>query len=320
MKYVWIVSGIAAVLLLGSVYALGYPKLEIQNNKELNVQGKEFRNTGFQNPGVRFTLLRTANAGTSEAFLFEGGNLFQKRIVAHSALLVEHPKGRFLFDTGLGTDIKEQFALKPLHLKILMAYTDHIAAVTILQKAGYDLSKIGKVFLSHMHWDHASGIKDFPWAKIVTTKEERKEAQTSNTRHGYIQRQFDGNSIQWEDIRFSETPYESYSQSLDLFGDGSVIFVPMEGHGGGSIGLFINLSREKRYFFTGDISWSKEGFQIPAHKPRLSRRIADRNPEQLGQELLRVHELVRKKPEIQIIPAHDSIAQSNLAQFPNWND
>lgn len=315
-KFVWIVLGILTVLSMGFAYSLGYPKLEIKND----VETTESDSPNFRNPGVRFTLIRTANAGTSEAFLFEGGSLFKKRTVAHSALLVEHPKGKFLFDTGLGTDISEQFALKPIHLKILMAYTDHNAAVDVLQKEGYDLKRIEKIFLSHMHWDHASGIKDFPWAKIITTKEEREAAFKSNTKHGYIQRQFDGDQILWENISFNEVPYESYSKSLDLFGDGSVVFVPMQGHGGGSIGLFVNLSKEKRYFFTGDISWSKEGFLIPAHKPRLSRRIADAHPEDLGKELSRVHKLISKKPEILVIPSHDSIAQESLAHFPNWNE
>ncbi|TGL96270.1 MBL fold metallo-hydrolase [Leptospira barantonii] len=316
MKYLWTSLGVSAVLSIGFVYLLGYPKLEIKNELEFT----ETNSANSRNPGVRFTMIRTANAGTSEAFLFEGGNLFKKRIVAHSALLVEHPKGKFLFDTGLGTDIREQFALKPIHLKILMAYTDHIPVVEVLQKARYDLKQIGKVYLSHMHWDHASGIKDFPWAKIITTKEEREAAIKSNTRHGYIQRQFDGDKILWENISFDDVPYESYSKSLDLYGDGSIVFVPMEGHGGGSVGLFVNLSKEKRYFFTGDISWSKEGFLIPAHKPRLSRRIADAHPEDLGKELNRVHKLVSKKPEIQLIPSHDSIAQESLAHFPNWNE
>lgn len=316
MKYLWITLGLLGVLSIGLVYSLGYPKLEIQNDVEV----AESRPSNFRNPGVRFTLIRTANAGTSEAFLFEGGNLLKKRIVAHSALLVEHPKGKFLFDTGLGTDIREQFALKPIHLKILMAYTDHVPAIEVLQKAGYDPKQIGKVYLSHMHWDHASGIKDFPWAKIITTKEERDAAIKSDSRHGYIQRQFDGDRILWENISFDDVPYESYSKSLDLFGDGSIVFVPMEGHGGGSIGLFVNLSKEKRYFFTGDISWSKEGFLIPAHKPRLSRRIADAHPEELGKELSRVHKLVSNKPEIHLIPSHDSIAQESLSHFPNWNE
>lgn len=317
MKRSWIVLGIVGVIILLLFYALGYPKLKIDHSSWED-GGKSGRSM-LRDPGVRFTLLRTASADTSEAFLFEGGNLFKKSVISHSALLVEHPNGKFLFDTGLGSDIKEQFALKPIHLRILMAYKDHKPAIDLLRKEGYDPKQIERVFLSHMHWDHASGIKDFPWAKILTTEEERHAAFASNVRHGYIQRQFDGDKVQWENLVFKDAPYETYSKSLDLFQDGSIVFVPMSGHGGGSIGLFINLSDKKRYFFTGDISWSKEGFLIPAHKPRLSRRIADKDPDSLGKELARVHDLILKKPEINVIPAHDSIAQEGLASFPNWN-
>ncbi|PJZ52329.1 MBL fold metallo-hydrolase [Leptospira adleri] len=317
MKRYWIVFGIVGIIILSLLIALGYPKLEISYYPR-EERGSR-KSLAFRNPGVRFALLKTAIADTSEAFLFEGGNLFKKRVISHSALLVEHPSGKFLFDTGLGSDINEQFALNPIHLRVLMAYKDHRPAVDLLKKEGYDPKRIERIFLSHMHWDHASGIKDFPWAKVLTTQEERYAAFASNVRHGYIQRQFDGDLVQWENLVFKDAPYETYSKSLDLFQDGSIVFVPMEGHGGGSIGLFINLSEKKRYFFTGDISWSKEGFLIPAHKPRLSRRIADKDPDSLGKELARVHELILSKPEINVIPAHDSIAQEGLANFPNWN-
>ncbi|TGM58413.1 MBL fold metallo-hydrolase [Leptospira adleri] len=317
MKRYGIGFGIVGIIILSLLIALGNPKLEISYYTREKRESR--KSLAFRNPGVRFALLRTAIADTSEAFLFEGGNLFKKRVISHSALIVEHPSGKFLFDTGLGSDINEQFALKPIHLRVLMAYKDHRPAVDLLKKEGYDPKRIERIFLSHMHWDHASGIKDFPWAKVLTTQEERYAAFASNVRHGYIQRQFDGDLVQWENLVFKDAPYETYSKSLDLFQDGSIVFVPMEGHGGGSIGLFINLSEKKRYFFTGDISWSKEGFLIPAHKPRLSRRIADKDPDSLGKELARVHELILSKPEINVIPAHDSIAQEGLANFPNWN-
>ncbi|RHX83825.1 MBL fold metallo-hydrolase [Leptospira stimsonii] len=319
MKRYWFYFGAIGIILMWILFALGYPKLEIDDSFWDGQRNKNSIPVSFVNPGVRFSILRTASADTSEAFLYEGGNLFKKRIISHSALLVEHPQGKFLFDTGLGTDIKEQFALKPIHLRILMAYKDHIPAVELLKKEGYDPRQIEKVFLSHMHWDHASGVKDFPWAKVLTTEEERSGAFASDTRHGYIQRQFDGDQIRWENVKFQDAPYETYSRSLDLFQDGSIVFVPMAGHGGGSIGLFINLSPKQRYFFTGDISWSKEGFSLPAHKPRLSRRIADKDPETLGRELARVHDLIVHKPEIHVIPAHDSIAQEEIAKFPHWN-
>ncbi|XDD49617.1 MBL fold metallo-hydrolase [Leptospira sp. WS92.C1] len=257
---------------------------------------------------------------TPEAFLLEGGSIFVKRNVLHTAILVEHPKGKFLFDTGLGTNIQEQFDQNPFHLKILMAYKNHESALVQLLKAGYDPKQIDQIYLSHMHWDHASGIKDFPWAKIFVSREEHNTALIADIKDGYIQSQFDGDRISWGELNFDDISYESYSKSLNLFGDGSVVFVPMMGHGGGSIGMFLNLSSKKRYFFTGDIAWIKEGFTLPAHKPRVSRRIADADPVALGKELFRVHELVIRKPEIVLIPAHDSIAQESLATFPKWNE
>ena len=41
---------------------------------------------------------------------------------------------------------------------------------------------------------------------------------------------------------------------MDLFDDGSVVFVPLPGHTGGSNGMFVNLRSGKRFFFMGDLT------------------------------------------------------------------
>ena len=46
------------------------------------------------------------------------------------------------------------------------------------------------------------------------------------------------------ELRFSDTPYEIYPQSLDLYKDGSIVLVPLPGHTPGSVGVFINLDAD----------------------------------------------------------------------------
>ena len=43
-----------------------------------------------------------------------------------------------------------------------------------------------------------------------------------------------------------------FSASLDWFGDGSVVFVPLSGHTPGSLGTFINRTPGERLFHVGD--------------------------------------------------------------------
>ncbi len=49
-----------------------------------------------------------------------------------------------------------------------------------------------------------------------------------------------------------------FDESLDLFGDGRLVLVPLPGHTPGSVGLFVTLDSGRRLFFSGDTSWRLE--------------------------------------------------------------
>ncbi|MFM9936683.1 MAG: hypothetical protein ACKVOL_10860, partial [Novosphingobium sp.] len=55
--------------------------------------------------GLRFSILPTATIMAPEGVMFEGGNWLRQRTMAHSAVLICHPKGLVVFDTGLGRAI-----------------------------------------------------------------------------------------------------------------------------------------------------------------------------------------------------------------------
>ncbi|TGN10927.1 MBL fold metallo-hydrolase [Leptospira ilyithenensis] len=293
------------------LWRLGYPRLTPE--QDTTMISKSQYKIPFEK--LRFTIIKTGEAITSEAFVVEGGNPFQKGRISHSAILIEHSKDRFLFDTGLGTHVAEEFAEHSLFLRILMKFKNHNPAVQQLFRQNIPLETIKTAFLSHLHWDHASGIKDFPNTEFITTKEEYHSAFEKS---GYIKRQFDGDSIRWKFLEFDSIPYENFTTSKDWFGDGSVIFVPMAGHSAGSLGMFLNFPDGRRYFFTGDTTWSEKGFLFPAHRPRGSRSIVDKDPEDLGKELTKVHRLLKTYPNLKLIPAHDLGVQEKLGLFPNW--
>ena len=94
----------------------------------------------------------------------------------------------------------------------------------------------------------------------------------------------------------------------------------MAGHTIGSVGMFVNLGAEGAFFFTGDTTWSVEGFEIPAHKFSLMRGFVDANVIELEQEILRVHELMNQHQNLTIIPAHDHDAYPVGAIYPEFLD
>ena len=126
------------------------------------------------------------------------------------------------------------------------------------------LGEIGRIIPSHMHWDHVSGLKDFPQADVWVRAEELEHA-----RHGrppaFIASQFDGD-VRWHLFDFDGPAYMGYPASLDLFGDGAVVLVPMPGHTAGQVGMFLALPSGRRLFFVGDTTWSLEGLTGPAER------------------------------------------------------
>ncbi|TGM02098.1 MBL fold metallo-hydrolase [Leptospira jelokensis] len=333
-------SKIVTLLVFGAitsfiVYFLGYPNEKIQSNPIKTSQSEENltknidgRNQSDQskpnkdsnlipkpktNSNLVFSILKTGEAKTLEAFVIEGGSVIKLVTVNHSAFFIQHPKGNFLFDTGLGTQIKDQFAIFPFYLKVLMEYKLIETAKSQLESNGNDPETIRDVFFSHLHWDHASGLKDFPNAKIHSGKDELNHAKIEL---GYIPSQYDGKAVKWDHLQFTDTPYATYAKSLDWFGDGTAVFVPMKGHSESSVGLFLHTENGEVYFLTGDIVWRKEGFLELKHKPRGARWIVDYDVEELGTEIARVHELLNENPNLKVIPAHDHDTQSPLGFFP----
>ncbi|MDF3822101.1 MBL fold metallo-hydrolase [Leptospira sp. 96542] len=295
------------------LYLLGYPAETIPSLSEKQIGNPYQIPKPKGKSNLIFSILKTGEAKTLEGFVIEGGSIFKTVTVAHSAFYIQHPKGSFLFDTGLGTNIKEQFQVFPLYLKLLMDYKLIQTAKEQLQSNGIALKSIEDVFFSHLHWDHASGLKDFPLAKIHSLESELFDPKLEL---GYISSQFDGDLVQWSHLEFTNLPYASYEKSIDWYGDGTVVFVPMKGHSEGSIGLFLHTQNGQIYFLTGDIVWCKEGFTKQKHKPRAARWIVDFDTVSLGEEIARVHDLIQNNPELQIVPAHDDGVQTLLGFYP----
>lgn len=270
-------------------------------------------------PEVSLSIIKTAQLKTLDALFVSGGSWIKPRMGVHSAIFVRHPQGNFLFDSGLGEHVDEQFkASMPFWLKPLMSYDKLKSARTVLVNEPKD-NKIRMIILSHLHWDHASGIKDFPAAEIWTTQAEYNMAMDPHTpERAFIKSQFDGPKINWHFIQFNNTPYENFKQSLDVYQDGSIVLVPLPGHTPGAIGMFVNLRSGKRLFFTGDTTWALEGFQKPAHKFWISSLLVDDSKSVTEQSILKVHKLMREYPAMNIVPAHDYNVQEALGFYPEF--
>lgn len=270
-------------------------------------------------PELGLALIHTGDQASLDAFAYDGGSWTSSRVFVHSAVLVRHPRGDLLFDTGLGREVDKQVAADmPAYIRPIMKYTARDPAVVQLQRHGIDPASIGRVYISHLHWDHASGIEDFPSARVYTAREEQQAAKDPAQADVYLASQFDAPSVQWEVVEFIEQSYMGFARSHDVFGDGSVVMVPMFGHTPGSIGMFVNLQDGRRFLFTGDTTWALEGFTLPAGKFVVASRLVDFDPGATRREIARVHKLMEYFPKLEVVPAHDFRVQQRLGFFPDY--
>lgn len=270
-------------------------------------------------PELSLALIHTGDQISLDAFAYQGGSWTRSRVFVHSAVLVRHPRGDLLFDTGLGREVDGQVeADMPAYIRPVMKYTAREPAVVQLQNHGVDPAGIARIYISHLHWDHASGIEDFPQARIFTAREEQEAARDPAQADVYLASQFDADTVRWEAVEFIENPYMGYERSHDVFGDGSVVMVPMFGHTAGSMGMFVNLPDGRRFLFSGDTTWALEGFTRPAGKFYVASRLVDYDPGATRREIARVHRLMKYFPKLIVVPAHDFEVQQRLGFFPAY--
>ncbi|MBD9675146.1 MBL fold metallo-hydrolase [Pseudomonas sp. PDM18] len=263
---------------------------------------------------LRFSLIRTSGITTLDAFTVAGGDWTRKVPMNHTAVLVQHHAATLLFDTGLGSQADAQFKQDmPWWDKPLFRYEGLKPAREQLQGSGISIDRI---ILSHAHWDHASALSDFPEVPVWATYDEINYAHIAQP-PAVFPSQF-RHPVKWVPFQFDSGPFLSYDRSLDLFGDGSLVLVPMVGHTPGAVGLFITLDNGRRYFFSGDTTWRLSGFTGPHEKFWVSRNMVDNNREQTLAEVARVHELMLAYPKLTVVPAHDALVQDKLGYYPHW--
>jgi N-acyl homoserine lactone hydrolase len=131
---------------------------------------------------------------------------------------------------------------------------------------------------------------------------------------GALMRSFGtGNVREWT---WDGAPYLGYPRSHDWYGDGSLVLVPAPGHTPGSVIAFVTLPSGARYAFVGDLVWQREGLDLPAERPWISRVLVDEDAAEVRGGISLMAEVHARFPQIVIVPAHDSRASNELPRFP----
>jgi glyoxylase-like metal-dependent hydrolase (beta-lactamase superfamily II) len=261
--------------------------------------------------GMELFQLPTGITHRSAGFAYRGGSFRDARDFAMTAVLVKHPKGNLLIDTGFGRDIDAQFRKMPLFFRTTTSYVKHTPAVDQLKVAGLDPSALRGILITHAHWDHTSGVPDFPGVPVLVTREERDFVEHG----GWITNVARSGNAKYEEYAFEGGPHLGFPRSHDVYGDGAVVVVPAGGHTPGSVVIFVTTPKHGRFAFVGDLVWQTEGITLREERPWLLRTLADVEPQAVRESIGKLAALHARFPEITLVPAHDSRGFAGLPQL-----
>jgi glyoxylase-like metal-dependent hydrolase (beta-lactamase superfamily II) len=253
----------------------------------------------------------------------ETGNMFTGFSFAMTAgsILVKHPAGDLLIDTGNSTHFDDEVANYPFALRLKLRnlagqLTPEVALPELLRLVSAEPTKLRWVILSHAHLDHAGGLMDLPRVPVLLTAEELRFAYDPRVQaKGYVVPAHTSRfpPLDAPTLKFEPRPYETFDESADLYGDGSVVVVPLRGHTPGSVGIFVNLDPRRRLFYVGDAVDEERGFEERVGKSLLL-RDSDNDPRLANEIVAKLNQLHKLAPELAIIPAHGRSAY--LKFFP----
>ncbi len=270
-------------------------------------------------PQVGFSIIKTSKVEVAERLLLPDGSLTKKIDTNFSAFLIKHKDDYLLFDTGLGANIDAQYAQDmPYWARVAFKFDKPVLpARKQLDDAGF--APIQRVVVSHSHWDHASGVPDFPEAQIFASAAEMGHIAHAESGAGSAwPTQVAAPGTRWKPLVFQPIAYKGYTQSLDLFNDGTVVLVPMPGHTEGSIGMFVTVDSGTCYFFIGDVAWKTGAMLAGAPKFWAASMVVDRDRAQTLRSVEHVRDVALQHPKLVVVPAHDAAVQDGLGYFPAW--
>ncbi len=184
-----------------------------------------------------------------------------------TAYLIEHPKGKVLIDTGFNKTVRTApiKELTWLHNKINKPVQAPGEAVDeVLGSMGVRTSDLDYVVLSHLHTDHASGLKLVRDARNLLVSEDEL-ACAANEKVKYVHHMWEG--VNLKTFKFTPSQYGPMKRSYDLFGDESIILVYLPGHTPGLAGTLIQ-NNGKFVLLTADCGYAYKSWErmiLPYH-------------------------------------------------------
>jgi glyoxylase-like metal-dependent hydrolase (beta-lactamase superfamily II) len=253
----------------------------------------------------------------------------QARLANH-CLLVESEAGLILVDTGYGLrDVADpRSRLSRAFLALLRPeLREEMTAVRQIQRLGYAPADVRHIVLTHLDFDHAGGLDDFPRAVVHMLARERDAASARVTmldRMRYRPQQW-STAPKWRVYRGGEgEPWFGFDCVRQLDGvPADIVIVPLLGHTLGHAGVAVRadgdgadaprwlLDAGDAYFYRDELAWERPHC-TPGLRWYQTLMEKDRRARLWNQQRLRElrHE---HADEVTIFSGHDPVEFEHLA-------
>jgi glyoxylase-like metal-dependent hydrolase (beta-lactamase superfamily II) len=255
----------------------------------------------------------------------EGGLFSPATMVCHCLLIETAAHGLVLVDTGLGLgDVRQpRPRLSPFFLDLDgVQLREEETALRQVERLGFSARDVRHLVLTHLDFDHAGGIEDFPGATVHVLGAEleaaRRDCQGFIGRNRYRPMQWD-EGVRWRPYEVGGEPWFGFASVRDLGGlPPEILLVPLVGHTWGHCGVAVR-TRSGWLLHAGDAYFHRAEMDpaAPSCPPglRAYQRMmeVDRKARLSNQERLR--ELVQARgSELVVFSGHDAAELVALRQ------
>jgi glyoxylase-like metal-dependent hydrolase (beta-lactamase superfamily II) len=248
---------------------------------------------------------------------------FTAHLVCH-CLLVETDHGLVLVDTGFGVrDVKRPYErLSPFFIHFnRIRFERKYTALEQIEARGFSSHDVRHIVLTHLDFDHAGGLEDFPNAQVHVLQ---SEAEAAEMRRGFIgARRY--SPEQWDMVRnwcFYEPGGErwfGFDAVRDLDGlPPDILMIPLRGHTLGHAGIAID-TPEGWLLHAGDAYFYRHEMDSdPSCTPGLSayQRMMETDRQSRLHNQARLQMLAnRRGKDVRIFCSHDPVEFEALSRL-----
>jgi glyoxylase-like metal-dependent hydrolase (beta-lactamase superfamily II) len=180
-----------------------------------------------------------------------------------------------------------------------------------IEALGFDLRDVRHIVLSHLDFDHAGGLDDFPQATVHLLATEVAAAMAQETlldRMRYRPEQWSTQSA-WRTYPLRQgDAWHGFEHVRQLAGlPPEILLVPLAGHTLGHAGVAIELAERTLFYAADAYFFHAEMRAVPYCTPglRLYQRMMEKERDERLANQRRLRELVQARADISVFCAHD---------------